>query len=81
MLGSEIVLVNQRNQCDPVPLSDQRFSPELVQAHDERGLIFQLVVGVCGAGTEGEGSVSEVVVLMRGEVRLDRDAAVFGIVA
>jgi hypothetical protein len=41
-------------------------------------LIFQLVVGVCGADTEGGGEV-EAVVFMRGEVRLDRDAAVFDV--
>ncbi len=33
-----------------------------------------MVVGVCGADTEGGGEV-EAVVLMRGEVRLDRDAS------
>jgi hypothetical protein len=33
-------------------------------------VIFQLVVGVCGADTKGKGEV-EAVVLMRGEVRLD----------
>ncbi len=37
-----------------------------------------MVVGVCGADTKGEGEV-EAVVLMRGEVRLDRDAAVFDV--
>jgi hypothetical protein len=65
VLGSEIVLVIQRNQCDPVPLSDVAISSI------ERFDVSTGCRGLRGRTPKERGEV-EAVVLMRGEVRLDR---------
>jgi hypothetical protein len=70
-----LVFHSAEPRCDPVPLSADDVAKV---PYGEVSSDLPVGCRVCGADTEGGGEV-EAVVFMRGEVRLDRDAAVFDV--